>query len=108
MISAPYQQAFWPYLATLALIVSLPGCTTLPSWVGGAEPVSVDGDSSIVAFPDLGQLPARPGPPPSAEARSAMVETLETARSQNQQAGENLDSQIETNFEYPSPPDNRD
>ena len=81
----------------LFLGLSLSACTAMLSWADGQA-----GAEGPVVFPDLSQLPTSPGPPPTEEIRSATVQTLEAARSQNNGAGENLDSQIENEFEYPS------
>jgi len=78
------------------------GCNGLLSWVNGQGVGQRVEAQPPTNFPDLSQLPASPGPPPSAESRGEMVQTLETVRSQNQQAGENLNSEIESNFEYPN------
>ncbi len=88
--------------AVLALVVCLSGCRGLPSWADGQDAAAPGAVLQPVAFPDLSQLPPPPSPPPSAAARSATLQTLEAARLQNQQAGENLDRQIENDFEFPA------
>ena len=91
-----------PYLAVLLLGTCLLGCSGLLSWVNGEDADQGEVAQAPINFPDLSQLPTPPGLPPSAETRGAMVQTLETARSRNQQAGENLKREIESNFEYPN------
>jgi hypothetical protein len=90
------------YASVLALGLCLDGCSGLPNWTDGADSGATVAVQESSAFPDLSQLPAPPGPPPSAAARGAIVQTLEAARLQNQQAGENLAGQIESEFEFPA------
>jgi len=92
----------WPCGLILLLGVGLSGCSGLPSWADGRGADPPDAGQGAVNIPDISQLPTPPGPPPSAEQRNATVQTLKAARSQNQQAGENLDSQIENDFEFPT------
>ena len=90
------------YASVLALGACLAGCSGLPNWAEGPYAVAPGGVEDDRAFPDLSQLPTPPGPPPSAAARSATLQTLEAAREQNQRAGENLDRQIDNDFEFPN------
>ena len=86
----------------LALAPFLFGCIGLPDW--SDDPVA--GELGVLQgdweFPDLSQLPTPTGPPPSATEQSVAVRALESARLQNQRAGENLSSQIENDFRYPT------
>jgi hypothetical protein len=86
----------------LALGLSLFACVGLPDWSDspgvGELGVLEDGWE----FPDLSLLPTPPGPPPSTAEHDGVVQALEAARLQNQRAGEDLGSQIENNFEYPT------
>ena len=90
------------YASVLALGLCLAGCSGLPNWEEGPDAVDPGVVEDDRAFPDLSQLPTPPGPPPSAAARSATLQTLEAAREQNQRAGENLDRQIDNDFEFPN------
>jgi len=88
--------------AVLALGPSLFACVGLPDWSNSPGAGELDVLEDGWEFPDLSQLPTPPGPPPSAAEQGQVVQALEAARLQNQRAGENLASQIENNFEYPS------
>lgn len=93
-------------VGTLSLVLSLIACGGLPDW---SDAPGADGPGAIQddwTFPDLAQLPAPTDPPPSAAAHSDAVQSLEAARLQNQRAGENLGSEIENNFEYPTASNN--
>lgn len=90
----------------LTLGACLCSCSGLPDWSDDPNAAALGAAQDDWAFPDLAQLPTPPGPPPSAAARGATVQTLEAARLQNQQAGENLGRQIENDFEFPVSPSN--
>jgi hypothetical protein len=82
--------------------LSLFGCGGLPDWSDAPAAGDLGTLEDGWEFPDLAQLPTPPGPPPEAAEQSTAVRALEAARLQNQRAGEDLSSQIENNFEYPS------
>ncbi len=103
IVRAPYlTRPTLRYGCILALGLALVACGGLPDWSAAPD----TGDSGALpdgwTFPELSQLPTPPGPPPAAAARESAVQSLEAARLQNQRAGENLSSQIESNFEYPT------
>jgi len=59
-------------------------------------------DGAPVIYPDLADIPAPPGAPPSEEERNSAIEVLEAERSANQSAGQSLDREIENDFEFPA------
>ena len=93
-------------MGILALALSLFACVGLPDWSDAPDAAQSSTLQDDWDFPDLSQLPTPPAPPPSAATHDAAVQALEAARLQNQRAAENLSSQIENNFEYPTAPSN--
>ena len=94
------------HAGVLALGLSLFACGGLPDWSDAPDASNFGALQDDWTFPDLSQLPTPPALPPSAAEHIAAVRELEAARLQNQRAGENLGSQIENNFEYPTAPGN--
>jgi hypothetical protein len=80
---------------------SLAGCTGLPGWLDERISDGPQADSAPVTYPDLAELPAPPGPPPSDADFEAIRGELEAARATNQREAENLNREIENDFEFP-------
>lgn len=89
------------FAACLA-IMALVGCTGLPGWLDERISDGPAAPSTPVSYPDLAELPAPPGPPPSDSEFAAARGDLEAARAANQQEAEELDREIENDFEIPA------
>jgi hypothetical protein len=83
------------FAAGLGLVSLLAGCTPPPHSPGGTA-------AGPVTYPDLATLPGLPGLPPDAGERAALLNGLEDAHQANTEAGDNLNREIENDFEIPS------
>jgi hypothetical protein len=80
------------------LALGLAACTQVPQ--------SPEAAAGPVIYPDLHDVPAHPGLPPTEAEREATVAGLEAAHAANASAAENLNREIENDFEIPAPSGN--
>lgn len=77
------------------------GCTALPGWLDERISDAPGADETPVTYPDLAGLPTPPGPPPSDAELAERRQELEAARAANQREADNLNREIENDFEFP-------